>query len=192
MTEDKNPEVEGGGLELDTLDDFIIPDAKSSEPGPSPEKEPRPESVSAPKATGPNRKNRYLGPTVALLLLVLIIVLAFQFARQDFNLSLQPKSQSSTSEHFLRVGPVSATLPNSDIVQLSVDVGCRNSSEKKRLAQKDSLMKSEIVSIITAPETGKLFEDQQYDEIKARIKKGLEKISDEPVGEVYFSELRIF
>lgn len=188
MTEEKEPELSDAGLELDAIDVSGIAATKSDEPASRPSQEPDPASVK----TGSDRKKRLVGPVVAICLLVLITVSAFLFSNQDLQFSLQPEKQGSTSEQYLRVGPISATLPNSDIINLSVDIGCRNDSAKKRLAKKDSLLRNQIVSVLTAPETGKLFEDQRYDEIKARIKNGLEKISEEPVGEVYFAELKIF
>lgn len=192
MAEDNKTKVNGGGLELDTLDEFIVPTAKTNKPAPRPERAKRPEPVEAPAETGPNRKKRYVVPIIAGALIVLLIVLAFQYARQDFTLSLESAKQGGISESFLRIGPISATLPNSDVVHLSVDIGCRNTSEKERLSKKESMLRNSILAVITAPETGKLFEDQQYDEIKGQIKKDIEKVTENPVGEIYFSELRFF
>jgi flagellar basal body-associated protein FliL len=193
MAEDNKTEADGGGLELDTLDDFIIPDAKTDKPEPSPEGAKRPEPDKVPAKTGSKRKKRYVGPIIAGVLAVLLIILVFQYAaRHDFTLALNSGKQGGTSEHFLRVGPISATLPNSDIVHLTVDIGCGSDSEKERLSKKESMVRNAILSVISGPETGKQFEDQRYDEIKDRIKKNIEKVTENPVGEIYFSELRFF
>lgn len=188
MIKDEKIELSGGGLELDTLDGFTIPTVKSVKQTPRTPQE----LDSGQEKNRSDRKFLYVGPAIAVFLLVLLTVLAFQYARQDLSLSFQGGSRGGTSEHYLRVGPVSATLPNSDIVKLSVDIGCRNKSDRKRLAEKDSLLRNQIVSVLTEPETGSLFEDQRYDEVKAKIKKGLEQIGEKPVGEIYFSELRVF
>jgi flagellar basal body-associated protein FliL len=192
MSEENESGLSDDGLELDTIDFSSISKVKSEEPVSRSEQERTPDPEPAPGKTRLNRRNRYIGPVVAISLLVSVIVLAFLFSDWDLKFFLQSEKQGVTAEDYLQIGPISATLPNGDIIRLTVDIGCRNDSEKKRLAMKESMLRNQIVSAIVAPETGRLFEDQRYDEIKAQIKRDIEKITENPVGEVYFSELQFY
>lgn len=176
------------GLELDrmNLSDMISSDTREPMPG-ADQKSPAP-----PEIRLRNRKITFLTLITSLAVLVLIIVISVFFKQQDFSFTpLQGKTDTSP-ENYLRVGPVSATLPNDDIINLSVDIDCKNVDLKQQLTGKDSQIRDKIVGIITAPDMNELIRKQQYDEIKTRIRESLVDITPEPIGEVYIYELLMY
>lgn len=185
---EKNPSGKppGSGLELDKLE---LPGHSSQEAvrelAADPEQEPA--LSSEPGYFG--RRHLRLTLTAVITTLALLTVLAMYLKKQDLKISPLSLKRGALSDSYLRVGPITATIRDNEIIRLSLDIECRNDAAKERLAEKDSRIRDRIVSVITAPDTETLLRNQQYDAVRANIRKSLEKVYGESIGEVYFVEL---
>ena len=130
--------------------------------------------------------------SICITALLLITVGLIFFQKQELSFSLLSDSSKISSKNYLRVGPISTTLSNSNIIRFSMDIGLENESSKEKLAEKKAFVKNQIISTITKPGTAELIESRRYDLIKAKIQENIEKTTGETVSDVYFSELRIF
>lgn len=139
-----------------------------------------------------NKKKFNLALISVLAILVLLMVLTALFKRQDFSITFQPGESGPSAENYLRVGPVTATLANEDIVKFSIDIDCGNADLKEQLAGKDTQIRDKIVAVLTEPGTEELIKNHDYDAIKAKIKKGLGDLDSESVNDIYFSELLMY
>jgi flagellar basal body-associated protein FliL len=129
--------------------------------------------------------------TILAILAILMVITIF-FKRQELSFTFLGGKGDASMENYLRVGPITATLANEDIIRFSVDIDCMDKKLKERLSGKDSKIRDRIVSIITAPDTEELLKKQRYDEIKTKIKKSLDGISSEPIGDIYFADIIIY
>lgn len=141
------------------------------------------------------KKARYylVAVLVGVSLLLLVSATVF-FQKQDLSFSLLSGHTGSTSKqkHYLRIGPMSATLSNQDIIKFSVEIDCGNDAAKERLSEMEPLLKNQILAVITAPGTAELFDAHKYEEIKTQIREHIQEGCKEPVVDVYFSEMRFF
>lgn len=176
----------GGGLELDRLE---IPDRSSPNAVRKPTADPELKSTLFSDIGSFGKKRLWLTVTAVATTLVLLAALALFLKRQYLKVSFLALKNIAVSDSYLRVGPITATIKNDEVVRLSLDIECKNNSVKKRLAEKDPLIRDKIVSVITAPETGALLKNHQYEAIRAKIKENLKRIYGESIGEVYFAEL---
>lgn len=131
-------------------------------------------------------------PLVAILaVLALLMALTALFKPDDLSFTIRPETETSDSplENYLRVGPVTTTLANEDIVKFTIDIECQNAELKEKLARKDSQIRDNIIAVLTEPGTETLISKRDFDTIKAKIK---ERLSDLPVNEIYLSELLLY
>ncbi len=185
MKRDAGGKKAADGLELDkiNLSDFAQGNALR----------PMPDADESPQQPPDNASKRYKKFRMALFailgILVLLMALIALVKQQDLSFGLfTGKSDGSLKGH-LKVGPISATLSNDDIIRFTVDIDCGNEKLKDVLSKRDSQIRDKIVSIITTPEAEQLLEKRQYDALKSKIRKGLDDITTEPIGDVYFSDL---
>jgi flagellar basal body-associated protein FliL len=178
-----------GGLEIDKISLANIYSKNGGEPMAGGDAgQPTP-----PPAAGPPRgdKNSNLALLAFLAVLALLMALTALFKNQDFSITLLPGANKSDAplETYLRVGPVTTTLANEDIVKFSIDINCKTPELKKQLAGKDSLIRDKIIAVVTEPETETLIAKRDYEAVKAKIK---ERLGDLPVEDIYFSELLLY
>lgn len=176
----------GSGLELDKIE---IPTRSSLDTVHKSTSDADRKPALSPETTSPGKKHLRMTLAAVITTLALLTALAVYLKKQDMEVSHFSVKNTAVSENYLRVGPISATMKNNKIIRLSVDIGCENNTIKKRLAEKDSLIRDKIVSVLTAPGTDTLLKKHQYDDVRAKIKESLEKIYGESIGEVYFAEL---
>jgi flagellar basal body-associated protein FliL len=144
------------------------------------------------KTASPAKKHLRLMVAAVITTLALLVIMAVYMRKLNLAVSFLSSESTAVSENHLRIGPISATMNNNELIRLSVDIECKNDVIKKRLAEKDSRIRDKIVSVITAPGTETLFKNHQYDAVRAKIKESLGKIDGESVSEVYFAELLIY
>lgn len=176
----------GSGLELDKIE---IPTRSSPDAIRKSTSGAEQKSAFSSETASSGKKHLLLILTAVITTLALLAALAAFLKKQDLAVSYFSVEKTVGSENYLRVGPISATMKNNEIIRLSVDIGCENKAIKKRLAEKDPLIRDKIVSVLTAPGTETLLKKQQYDTVRAKIKESLEQIYGESIGEVYFAEL---
>lgn len=186
MKTEPTPESPGDGLELDKLE---IPKRspsiqKSTQKTDSPEKSFR----SSEKSRSGKRHLRLPAATV-ITTLVFIVAAGIFFNRGDLTLGYLSREADSVQESLLRIGPVTATMANNDIIRLTLDIDCGEASLKQKLSEKDSLIQDKIISVLTDPETEALLEEQEFDAVRTMIKTSLYGIDDSSIDEVYFVEL---
>jgi flagellar basal body-associated protein FliL len=187
MKKNSGGENEKNGLELDKIEiKGHAPNASSPKPAPQPSS---PTAAEAPDHL--EKKRTRLTLIVAPVALILLIFLIVLFKQQNFSFNFLT-GETSTAENYLRVGPISATLANNDIINFSLDIDCRNEDFKEKLSGKDSQLRDKILSVITAPGTEELLENQQYEEVKAKIRESLGNITSEPIGDIYFAEIIVY
>jgi flagellar basal body-associated protein FliL len=185
MAKKNEQETAESGLELDRMNLSNIVSSGTQKPKPA-EGEKTP---SSPEKKLQDRKTSILILITSLSILALIMIVIIFFKQQDLSFTFLQGRTGNPLDNYLRVGPISATLANDDILNLSVDIDCMNDDLKQKLTNKDSLLRDKIVSVITSPDMDELLKKQRYDEIKARIREGIAEVSDEPVGDVYISDL---
>jgi flagellar basal body-associated protein FliL len=181
------------GLELDKISLSGFPQGTA----PKPESERKPATAKAgrpatPKKNKPRNRIKTNLPLLAVLAaLALFIALATVFKKQDFSISPLKGSEGAVSspESYLRVGPITTTLANDDIVKVTIDIDCKTPKLKERISGKDSQIRDQIIAALMEPETGALLSGHDYEAVKARIR---ERIGDLPVGHIYFSELLLY
>jgi flagellar basal body-associated protein FliL len=176
------------GLELDRMNLSEL--LSNSDRKPSPQVDAK---TPSPGDKAPNSKKVNILILVAsLAVLALIMILTVLFKQQDFSFTFEDGQPVSTLESYLRIGPISATLADEDIINFSVEIDCKNRKLKEKLTKKDSQIRDRIVSVITTPGIEMMLKEQRYEEIKARIKESLDNISSEPVGDIYFADIIIY
>lgn len=128
-----------------------------------------------------------------LLITGLVLLMALTALLQKNNLSFSFFSEESkvAPKSYLRVGPVTTTLANEDIIEFSVDIDCGNAKRKTKLAKKDSEIRDTIMSVLTTPGTEELIRNREYDVIKSKIKERLAGISA-PIEDVYVAEILLY
>lgn len=176
----------GNGLELDKIE---IPKRASPKARNKPTANTKQKPAFPPETTSPGKKHLRLTLIAVITTLAVLGTLAIYLKKQDLAISSFSGKNIAVPENYLRVGPISATMKDNDIIRLSVDIGCKNNAIKKRLAEKESLIRHKIVSVLTAPGTDTLIKKHQYDAVRKKIKESIEKMYGEPIGEVYFAEL---
>jgi len=141
-----------------------------------------------------HQEKKWLRPAliVTMTTLAVLICLFIVLNRQDFSFSFLSSKTGNTAENCLRVGPISATLANDDIINFSLDIDCGSESLKERLSGRDSQLRDKILAVITAPGTDKLLENKQYEEVKTKIRESLGTVISEPIGEIYFAEMIMY
>ena len=142
----------------------------------------------------PNSKKAFSLMMISICVAVLLVaVVGFVCVHnQKISLSFFSGGSGNSSKNILRVGPISTTLANNDVIRFSMDIGLESESAEKNLAEKTAIIKNQIISTIMAPETAELIETHQYDLVKAKIHEALERTTGESVTGVYFSDLRFF
>lgn len=186
MNEKQTQNASKEGLELDKIEiPTSSPSARKNEKKPERTEEP---TLSFEIPSPGRRHFRSTLPVILATLAVLIAVGIF-FKRQNLTFDYLSEDADQISENLLRVGPVTATLANNDLIRLTLDIDCGEISLKKKLAKKDSLLRDKIVAVLTEPETGDLLKKQQFDEVRDRIKSSLSDIENTSIGEIYFTEL---
>lgn len=186
MDDDRLKTSYGKGLELDTIE---LPTPPLSSSGHKSRSDTEPKSTFSLETASHGQRHLRLTFTAVITTLALLAALAIYLKKQSLEVSFLSLEKKAASDSYLRVGPISATLKNNEVIRLSLDIGCENDAAKKRLAEKDSRIRDKIVSVITAPDTITLLEKHQYDAVRSKIKEGLEKLYGEPVGEIFFAEL---
>ena len=186
MAKKQSETPSGDGLELDRIElPSLASPGKQSESMPDPEREP-----AAHRGTGSSAKRGFRPLLIALTAtLAMLEITAVYLWRQELKVSSLSFEGAPVSGSYLRVGPISTTIQNNEVIRLTLDIGCKNDTTKEKLAEKDSRIRDIVVSVITAPDTAPLLEKHQYDAVRAKIKERLGKLGSEPIGEVYFSEL---
>lgn len=179
------------GLELDKIRLPKLP-ADSAAGKAAPEPSPPP----APEKPGPRKRGRSrLAPVIALGILAVLISVIVLFRQQHLSLNFlngETAGTENAGERYLRVGPISATLANQDIIIFSLEIDCGDEGLKKRLTARDSQLRDSILSVITAPGTDTLIRNNQYDEVKAKIRKNLSAAVSESIEGIYFAEMIIY
>jgi flagellar basal body-associated protein FliL len=126
-----------------------------------------------------------------LAVLVLLMALTARFKPQEFSITYQSRQEKPgvPLENYLRVGPVTTTLANEDIVKFSIDIECKTLELKEKLAGKDSQIRDKIIAVLMEPGTDTLIAKRDFEAVKAKIK---ERLGDLPVDDIYFSELLLY
>lgn len=198
----KKPEKEtvGSGLELDKINLSSL--ASGSARNPTRVKDPgvgakgsasgglgpRPEAENMPQ----NKKKSNMALILFLAILALLMAFTAFFKQKDLTFRLLPGESGTSLENHLRVGPVTATLANEDIVKFSIDIECGNADLKEKLAEKDTQIRDEIVAVLTAPGTEELIKRRDFETIKAMIKENLGDLGQDAIKEIYFAELLLY
>lgn len=180
-----------GGLELDEISISGIAPDSSQDPKAGRGPEAGGPASSAPEDTPRGKKKVNLPLMIFLGVLVLLMALTAVFKKQDFSISRLTGSEKGASplESYLRIGPVTTTLVNEDIVKFSIDIDCKTPELKAQIAGKDSQIRDDIIAVLTDPETGALIARRDFEAVKVRLK---ERFGDLPVGDIYFSELLLY
>lgn len=139
-----------------------------------------------------NKKKFNLALISFLAILALLMALTAFFKQQDFSFSFLSGESDTLFENYLRVGPVTATLANEDIVKFSIDIDCGNADLKEQLAGKDSQIRNKIVDVLTAPGTDELIKKRDYETIKAKIKENLGDLTSDDINDIYFADLLMY
>lgn len=177
------------GLELDKINLSQLSPTSVDEPKP---KSPPPPPIAEEETFREKKRFRRLTLIIAPAVLAALICLIVIFKQQNFSFGFLSGKTGSSVESYLRVGPISATLANEDIINFSLDIDCGSEALKERLAGKDSQLRDRILSVITAPGTEELLETRQYAEIKAKIKESLGDVTSEPIGDIYFADIIVY
>jgi len=177
-----------GGFELDRINLTSFVSGNSRKPAENAGQAPAPENAP--------RRDRQSHMSLVTFLAILALLMAFTalFKKQEFTFNLPSETSRSGThlENYLRVGPVTATLANEDIVKFSIEIDCGNAEMKERLAGKDTQIRDQIVSILTEPGTEELIAKRDFKAVKAKIKERIGSIGTVPVEEIYFSELLLY
>jgi len=207
MAKKPGEEAAGSGLELDKInlsglgsgnarkpmhvedpgvgvEDSVVGSKGSASgvPGPKPAAENTPQ----------NKKKSNLTLISILAVLALLMALTAFFKQQDYSFTFLSGKSDTSQENYLRVGPVTATLSNEDIVKFSIDIECGNADLKEKLAEKDTQIRDKIVAVLTAPGTEELIKKRDYEAIKAMIKENLGGLGHDAIKEIYFAELLLY
>ena len=188
MEKDPGKNLSDSGLELDMLEISKRPSSGKirTQTGCAEQKPFLPETAQR------ERKGGQLVGAMIITAVILLVAMVAYLQKQNLFINFLSGSAGKGSGDYLRVGPVSATLADNDTIMLTLDIDCKNDSLKKNLAGKDSLIRDKIVSVITAPDISTFLKQHKYGAIRARIRKSLEEVSGEPIGEVYFAELTTY
>ena len=186
MAKDPDKETAENGLERNKINLSNILSEDSSKSVPAADQTP-------PPATMPNSgKRSILSVAVILSVLALLAIIAIFFKQQDLTITYMTGTTDTSPENYLRVGPVTATLANEDIVKFSINIDCRNADLKAQLAEKDTQIRDKIVSVLTAPETEELIKKRDYEAIKAVLKESFGDIGPESIRNIYIADLLMY
>ena len=189
MVKYPDKETVESGLELDKINlSNILSDDSSKSVLPETDRTPTP----PPETTPRNEKSPILPAVVILAVVASLAVIAFFFKQQDLTINYMTGTTDTSPENYLRVGPVTATLANEDIVKFSIDIDCRNADLKAQLAEKDTQIRDKIVSVLTAPETEALIKKRDFEAIKAMLKESFADISPESIRNIYVADLLMY
>ena len=178
--------MSGNGLELDRLE---LPSRSSPE---TVDKSTAGSEQKTALSSGTDwfrKRHLWLALTAVTVTLALLTIMAIYMKKQNLEVSFLTLKNTSFSNSYLHVGPVTATIRNDEIIRLSLNIACKNDAVKERLAEKDSRIRDKIVSVISAPETKTLLENHQYEVIRGKLKQSLDTIYGNAIGEIYFDEL---
>jgi flagellar basal body-associated protein FliL len=176
-----------GGLEIDRISLANLVSKKNHKTKTAADAAGRPAHPTA----GPGIKKANLALLGVLAVLVLLMGLTALFKPHEFSLTFRQGTGKSNTPHadYLRVGPITTTLANEDIVKFSIDIKCKNIKVKEQLARRDSQIRNTIIAVLTAPGTEAFIVKRDYESVRVKIK---ESLSDLPVDDIYFSELLLY
>jgi flagellar basal body-associated protein FliL len=139
----------------------------------------------------PGVKKTNLVVLAVLAVLVLLMALTALFKPQEFSITFRQGTEKPNAplKNYLRIGPITTTLANEDIVKFSIDIECENAKLKEWLAGKDALIRDKVIAVLTEPGTEAFLVKRDYESVRAKI---LERLSDLPVSNIYFSELLLY
>ena len=188
MVKDPDKKTAKNGLEIDKINLSNIPANDTSKAVPAADQAPSPPPEKMPR----NRNVSILAVAITLAGLALFLGITVFFKQQDLTFDYLSGTTDSSLENYLRVGPVTATLANEDIVKFSIDIDCGNADLKTQLTEKDTQIRDKIVSVLTAPETEELIKKRDYEAIKAILKESLGDMGLESIRNIYVADLLMY
>jgi hypothetical protein len=180
--EEDTPKTPGGGLELDKIE-ISLPRLSASPPPRSPE------PLAPPPETEEKGGRWWMLWSVLIAALTAGTFIGIYRYKADTALAPIAWNSSGASQDYLTVGPVYATLATSEVVFLSVEIGCPTKEVKNKLSGMEPVLKDRIIAVMGDPETGRLFAAKDFDGVKTRIKADLGAATQEPIGDVFFSQM---
>jgi flagellar protein FliL len=122
--------------------------------------------------------------------LIVTAVCLILYEKKDINLQFYTDRASKVPANYLKVGPVTATIGNNDILRLTLEINCKNRKIKNDLKRMDSKIRDKIVNVLNKPDTQQLIKSNDYDTLRARMKKNLNSLlPDEAIEDIYFSQI---
>lgn len=187
-----NSENDKGAIELDKIEIPTLPPQKKQPKEPQESTETK--VSSAPKPEAPVKppsdlKGQHWKLSIIVGGVALAAVLMFVFYGNTLNLPFISKKISGPPANYLKVGPVTATISNNDIVKMTVEINCKNKKVKNKLKKMDLVIRDRMLNVLNKPDTQKLLKSNDYNAIRSRIKENLIALMpDQAIQDVYFSE----
>lgn len=179
-----------GGFEIDKVSLANLASKSTRNPTTATDPADRP---APPKSEGARFgiKKTNLAVLAVLAVLMLLMALTAFFKPQEFSITFRQGTEKPDVplKNYLRIGPITTTLANEDIVKLSIDIECKNAELKEWLAGKDALIRDKVIAVLTEPGTETFLVKRDYESVKTKIK---ERLGDLPVDSIYFSELLLY
>lgn len=179
-------EFDDDPIELDKLEIPTI--ASLNNPAGVTPKITEPKPSAAPRPTS-KIKGRWWKLSIVMGVLILAAVFLLIFEGKDINLPFYSNKASKSPANYLKVGPVTATIGNNDIIRMTVEINCKNKKIKNKMMQMDSVIRDRMVNVLNKPDTKKLLESNDYNTLRLRMKKDLSALMpDQAIEDIYFSE----
>ncbi len=181
------------GLELDKIDVGGPPPRQSSRKAPQSNGDQPPLPTTAP-SVGWRRPSLLLIAAVAM-----VGFTAFFLQQKTFFFNFLTGGGGNTHEEYLRVGPLTASLAQKELVRLTIDIDCNSKRLKEKIATADARLRNRIVAVLADPAVESLYRKRNFKAIKARIRSEIRaelrpELADarKDIGPIYIAELLLY
>jgi len=194
--QDKKPDVElDAKFDLDIVEVPKIPvndvEQEPSEP-PDPQGQTESEKVSDTLEPKSSKKKTYLILSLAVALFLLTFSILWMTKVIRLPGTDNKINSSEFNELYMQIGPVSV---NTDkiILNLTLTVKCSSVASKEKVFGMDSIIKDNLVSFLSAPDTYQIISDRDYNQLKIQMKTIInDTLGKDIIEDVYFAEIMLY
>ncbi len=183
----KKKEPENFGIELDQLEIPPLPTTARAAPKRRPAERSRVKTTPELPAEPKQRTWLKLSIIIGVLLFAGMSILFYE--REELLFLFRTNQTSNLPSQYFRVGPLSATTANNDLVKVTLDIACKNKKLKNKVSKMDSLIQDQIVRVLSRPETQQLLQANDFNTLQANLRMELNTLfPEQAIDDIYFSE----
>lgn len=191
--QDKKPDVElDAKFDLDIVEVPKIPVNEVEQEPSEPQKSTEPEQVNDTLEPKSSKKKTYLILSLAVALFLLTFSILWMTKVIRLPGTDNTINSSEFNELYMQIGPVSVTT-DKIILNLTLTVKCSSVASKEKVIGMDNIIKDNLVSFLSAPDTYQIISDRDYNQLKIQMKTVInDTLGEDIIEDVYLSEIMLY